>query len=218
MTVGAGTLEVLIVCTGNVCRSPQTVALLRKHVAAAEEPLRSAVHLASAGTHALVGAPMDPKAAELAVVYGAADTEHSGRQLTSQLVKSSDLVLCMTREQRSTVVRHAPAASRRVFLLAEFVVLVEGLATVPETFSGGSGQSAQSPAGLRTSVPDRLREGIDAVAARRGLAPHPPGIPVEIIDPYRREPEIHRESVAQINQAVQRLDHAVRTIAQRTPR
>lgn len=218
MTAGVGPLEVLIVCTGNVCRSPQAVALLRKHLAAAEEPLRSAVHFASAGTHALVGAPMDPKAAELAVVYGATDTEHSGRQLTSQLVRSSDLVLCMSRAQRSTVVRHVPAASRRVFLLTELVALVEDLATAPEAFAARIGQTALSSPGLGIPVPDRLREGIDAAAARRGLAPRPPGIPVEIIDPYRREPEIHRESVAQINQAVQRLDHAMRTIAQRTPR
>lgn len=157
---------------------------------------------------------MDSQAAELALIHGAADTQHAGRQLTSEMVRSSDLVLCMSREHRRAAVRYAPAASRRVFLLSEFVALVEDLAK-GQSAAAGAGTAQQLSADLlRASVPERLRGGIDAAAARRGLTGSASGIPAEIIDPYRGEPEMYRESAAQIDHAAQRLHRALRTIMQ----
>jgi protein-tyrosine phosphatase len=57
-------MQVLAVCTGNICRSPQTALLFASRFSEAQEADRIAMELptfASAGTMALVGQPMDPR-------------------------------------------------------------------------------------------------------------------------------------------------------------
>lgn len=221
MTAGAEPFAVLVVCTGNICRSPQAAALLRKHLDAAEEPIAQQIRITSAGTHAQVGAPMDPQAAELAAAYGAADSGHRGRQLTAEMVRHHDLVLCMTRKHRAAAVRLVPGASRRVLLLTEFVALVEDLAqdVAPVTAGGdpAAQPSAPPPGPLSALTPDWLRRGVDTAAARRGLVPKTSGVREDILDPYRRDPEVYRESVAQIDQEVQRLHQGLWRIMQGGP-
>ena len=51
--------QVLMVCTGNICRSPTAEAVLRKLLA--ERGLHAAIGVDSAGTHALAGSPPDPR-------------------------------------------------------------------------------------------------------------------------------------------------------------
>lgn len=221
MTADAEPFEVLMVCTGNICRSPQAAALLRKHLHAAEEPIAQQIRITSAGTHAQLGTPMDPQAAELAAVYGAVDSGHRGRPLTAEMVRHNDLVLCMTRKHRAVAVRLVPGASRRVFLLSEFVALIEDLAkdVRPVTAGGDSvaQQFAPPPGPLSALAPDRLRRGVDAAADRRGLVPKTSGVREDILDPYRRDPEVYRESIAQIDQAIQRLHQALWRITQGAP-
>jgi protein-tyrosine phosphatase len=69
------TTRVLVVCTGNVCRSPAAELLLRDRLGAAD------VDVASAGVHALVGQPVDPPVAELLVERGVAPGGFRARQL-----------------------------------------------------------------------------------------------------------------------------------------
>lgn len=205
MTVDAGPFEVLVVCTGNVCRSPQAAALLQARADAAGIAVSSQIQITSAGTHALAGAPMDPEAAELVRVYRAthgadgstALPEHRGIQLGAEAIKDADLVLCMTLAHRRAVVRQVPAASRRTFLLNEFVALLEDLARDPW------------PTTESHDLPTQLRHRIDAAAARRGLIPKGSGQDEEIIDPYRRDTAVYRESAAQLDQALQRLYRAM---------
>lgn len=108
--------RILAVCTGNICRSPAAEA----HLRAALGP-GGGVEVRSAGLHARAGAPVAPWMAELLEVPLEGFV---ARQLTSPEVAEADLVLTMTREQRSAVVSGTPTAVRRTFALREFAELV----------------------------------------------------------------------------------------------
>lgn len=79
--------------------------------------------IASAGTRAVVGAPMQPESAAQLKCRGTPDG-FVARQVTPALVEGNDLILCATRDHRSTVVRLAPRALNKTFALTDFADLV----------------------------------------------------------------------------------------------
>lgn len=80
--------NILVVCVGNICRSPMAEALLR-----ARAP--EGVHIHSSGIGALVGKPADPKAVQLMQERGIDITAHRARQLTHEMEMQADLILVM---------------------------------------------------------------------------------------------------------------------------
>lgn len=111
-------MRVLLVCTGNICRSPVAEIFLREHSAGEWDP-----HISSAGTQAHVGAAIYSPIRKLLVDRGLPDGPFVARQITAALVEVADLILVMTREHRSTVVVLHPPAVRRTFTLREFARL-----------------------------------------------------------------------------------------------
>lgn len=112
-------LHLLVVCTGNVCRSPLAEVVLRSGLQHSGD---SGVQVTSAGTGALVGAPMPDEAVELAVKAGGSArlaAQHRARALTPDDLASADLVLTATRQHRADVVAQRPALLRRTFTLRE---------------------------------------------------------------------------------------------------
>jgi len=94
--------RVLVVCTGNICRSPMGEAFLRSHLAQ-----RGLAHVAvsSAGTHAQVGRAVLPAViqASASIGDGSSDSallEHLARQVDIVLARESDLILCAATEHR----------------------------------------------------------------------------------------------------------------------
>lgn len=110
------TPSVLFVCTANLCRSPMAAVLLRR-VAAVR---RVAVAVESAGL--LPGGQSPP--AEMVAVMAARGIDlrdHQSRQLTSEMVESSSIVVGMAREHVREVVSLRPDAWSRTFTLKELV-------------------------------------------------------------------------------------------------
>mgnify|MGYP001607723255 CR=1 FL=1 len=120
------TARILAVCTGNICRSPAVERLLAAR-------LGPGYAVASAGTRALVGSPIDTQIVRLLGAAHVSAAGFSARQLTSDLVREADLVLTLKREHRSAVVRLAPAALRTTFTLRELgrLLTVADLAHLP---------------------------------------------------------------------------------------
>jgi len=102
--------SIVVVCLGNVCRSPVAEFLFRR--ALGERDIR----VSSAGLGALVGRPMDRNAAELLHEGGIDASAHRARQLEPSMLRDADLVLAMEHRQLKSVVRLAPEASGKVFL------------------------------------------------------------------------------------------------------
>ena len=107
-------IEVLIVCTGNICRSPMGEVLLRSHLAARGTDAR--VH--SAGTLAW-GGPATGNAGLVMRERGLSLEGHVSRSLTDAMVEGADLVLGMTREHVWRATRAVADAIDRTFLVGE---------------------------------------------------------------------------------------------------
>ncbi len=116
--------DILVVCVGNICRSPlaERVLALRLHDLLGEGA--AAISVSSAGVLALAGHPMDDLAAEQLRELGGSAEGFVARQWDSSMSESADLVLTATRELRSRVLEDTPRALRRTFTIPEFAALV----------------------------------------------------------------------------------------------
>jgi protein-tyrosine phosphatase len=170
---------ILVVCTGNICRSPVAERLLR----AQSEALGLPVVVHSAGTRSMVGHDMTPEAAHLAQHYGADPVDHRSKQLTEQQIADADLILTATREHRSKVVSLQPRAARYTYTLNQFARLlpaaVESLAD-PDNAPASPVEPSTSVELVETPQPDlaaQLRNLVAEVSATRGFSPPPPPPP-----------------------------------------
>lgn len=107
--------RVLTVCVGNICRSPTAEYLLRERLASRD------VRLGSAGLGALVGHPMDALALQVLAKHGIDGAPHYASQLTPAMLREADLVLGMERSHVDAMVRMAPEASGKIFLLDKWL-------------------------------------------------------------------------------------------------
>lgn len=79
--------SILVVCIGNICRSPTGERLLK-----AALPERK---IASAGLKAMVGGSADETASIVANEHGVSLQDHVAQQLTADMCRDSDLILVM---------------------------------------------------------------------------------------------------------------------------
>jgi protein-tyrosine phosphatase len=118
---------ILVVCTGNIRRSPAIAALLRHGTAETSGLAEHGVHVLSAGERAHAGAGADPLVVAGLARLGVPEPEDAGQQLTAALVEEADVILTAERSHRSAVVRLVPAAVQRTFTLRELAALGERL-------------------------------------------------------------------------------------------
>ena len=168
--------RVLVVCTGNVCRSPFIERMLRVSVP-------GSVVVTSAGIEALVGEAIDPAVAELLGRHGGDAEGFAARQVTAEMVAEADLVLTATRAHRAAVASLQWRALRYVFTLGDFSDLAVGLDI-----------DASSERAAGSWVANVAR----AVADRRGTVPPRKADEVDIVDPYRREDRVMSAMARQV--------------------
>jgi protein-tyrosine phosphatase len=129
-------LKLLVICLGNICRSPMAEGALRARIAVS--PWAGRVQVDSAGTggwHA--GQPPDPRAIACARAHGVDISMLRARQLRKQDYLEFDGLLCADRENLRDVVAQAPSAARdKVALLLEWAGIQDNDA-VPDPYSGG---------------------------------------------------------------------------------
>jgi protein-tyrosine phosphatase len=103
--------RVLVVCIGNICRSPMAEGLLKASL--------PEVQISSAGLGALVGHGADPLALGLMADAGINIAAHRARSLTDQIAREADLILVMDEQQKQQIARQYPYTRGKVFRLAE---------------------------------------------------------------------------------------------------
>ena len=155
--------SILVVCTGNVCRSPIAEGLLGAELGrrfGTEAPT-----VTSAGTMGWEGSDAMPESVIAAAEREVDIRSHIASRLTAEMANDADLIVCMAQEHRLLTVALAPEAAPRTFTLKEVVRLLEAL---PKPT--GSLQD-------RVEAADELRrDGFEGNPPRRGRR-RPAGVP-----------------------------------------
>lgn len=113
------TTTILVVCTGNICRSPMAAGLLRSRLKEDEE--RRGWRVVSAGTWASEGRPASAYAVAEMDERGIDIGGHRSRSLNAELMEKADLVLVMTRNHAEALSVAFPDHEHKVYLLSEMV-------------------------------------------------------------------------------------------------
>lgn len=107
---------VVLVCTGNTCRSPMAEGLLKRRLAELGEA-GEGITVLSAGVAACEGAMASPQAVEVMEQQGIDIARHRSRPLNDAIISRADLVLTLTRGHRSAIVAAWPELESRVHTL-----------------------------------------------------------------------------------------------------
>ncbi|MGE1159671.1 protein tyrosine phosphatase [Pantoea agglomerans] len=105
--------SVLVVCVGNICRSPTGERLFKRAL--------PDLDVRSAGLGALVGHPADKTASEVATAQGLSLEGHEAQQLTAEMCRNVDLILVMEKRHIEQVNRIDPAARGKTMLLGHWL-------------------------------------------------------------------------------------------------
>lgn len=108
----APNVRVLVVCTGNVVRSPFLAHLFSTLTL-------PGLTFDSAGIRAVEGASASGRVQEIAAQYGIDLSEHRARRLDEMSLASASVVVCAAREHKKDVLRLNPGGLNRVFTLRE---------------------------------------------------------------------------------------------------
>ena len=115
--------RILVVCTGNICRSPMAEGFVRE--ALVRRLGDDAPTVTSAGTAGWDGSGATDEAIRAASELGVDIRSHLARHLDDRLLDDADLIVCMTAEQRTAIARGRPDVAARTFTISELVGLLE---------------------------------------------------------------------------------------------
>lgn len=178
--------RVLIVCTGNICRSPAGELLMRNLLVGrlgGREAGR--VEVSSAGVRAVVGSGMHPMSRAQLAPWGleVRAEPFRARQLDDAVVEGVDLVLGANVRHRSSVLERYPHLLDRTFALREFARLA------------GATDATTMP-------PDLVKRGRALVAAARALRGTVPPGDDAVPDPMGEPESAHRAAVGLVFEGV----------------
>lgn len=109
--------KVIVVCVGNICRSPVGERLLAQKIASRG----GRIEVSSAGLSAVVGHGVDAMAGEVAEAQGMRVEHHVARQFTAELGQAHDLILVMEAGHRAQLMKEMPSLSGRIMLFDHWV-------------------------------------------------------------------------------------------------
>jgi len=114
--------KILVVCVGNICRSPTGERLLKHY--------QPALTVESAGLGALVGKGADANATSVAQDNQLSLAGHSARQITGQMCREYDLILVMEKRHIAALCEIAPEMRGKVMLFGHW----DGEREIPDPY------------------------------------------------------------------------------------
>ena len=109
--------HILIVCTGNICRSPMAEGLIKDMLSKA---MQARISVSSAGTHAIHGNQASDFAVEVMQDYGVDIAGHRARVLSKPMLKQADLVLVMEKNHLNYIRFMSFFSMKKVCRISEF--------------------------------------------------------------------------------------------------
>ncbi|CAI0858491.1 arsenate reductase/protein-tyrosine-phosphatase family protein [Serratia quinivorans] len=114
--------SILVVCVGNICRSPIGERLLKKHL-----PQKK---ISSAGIGAMVGNPADNSAICVAELNNLSLDGHIAKQITKEMCREYSLLLVMEKKHIDAVCRISPEVRGKTMLFGHWA----GQREVPDPY------------------------------------------------------------------------------------
>ena len=108
--------HILLICTGNICRSPIAAALLQRRL---EQEGLTDWTVESAGTWTPGGAPASLAAIQLMHDRGFDLGAHRSREVTPAMMEQADLILVMTQNHAESLRQEFHSQSHKTYLLNE---------------------------------------------------------------------------------------------------
>lgn len=136
--------HILLVCMGNICRSPMaqvvTQHIAKEAAAAHRSAVLDALEFSSAGTHAHhTGEKPDPRAVTVLAQRGYAVGNIRSRRITEQDFQKYDLILAMDRVNLSALKKVCPPAhATKLRLFLEFAPDAAGALEIPDPYYGNA--------------------------------------------------------------------------------
>jgi len=123
---------VLLICTGNTCRSPMAARLLEHEL---DQRGIVGVRILSAGISAVRGAAAAEEAEQVLATGGLSLGEHRSRQVSRRLLRQADLVLTMTAAHRERLLYEYSMRGlpEKTFVLREYAHADDGTESGEET-------------------------------------------------------------------------------------
>lgn len=104
--------HILVVCIGNICRSPMAEYFLKQQY--------SHLQIESAGIAGMVGHAADEKASLCMQSLGIDMSPHVARKLNAEMIKRADLVLVMSQNQQKHIEQTWSFAKGKTFRLGHW--------------------------------------------------------------------------------------------------
>jgi len=128
-------MKILMVCTGNICRSPTAEGVLRHRLRQAG--LDTQVRVDSAGTHDYhIGDPPDPRSIRAARAEGIDISGLRARQLSAKDFEAFDLLLAMDAGHQKIMTRLCPVPLRAKLKLYLDYAPQQPLREMPDPYYG----------------------------------------------------------------------------------
>lgn len=102
--------SVLVVCIGNICRSPVLEGLLKHY----SDKYQLGLTVASAGVHAMVGDHPQPYSQELARQHGVDISGYYAEQITQEMVDQYEIIIALDEIIRKDLLQRYPYAAGKI--------------------------------------------------------------------------------------------------------
>ena len=113
--------NILMVCTGNTCRSPMAKALLEDMIEKDPVLSKAGIEVLSAGVEQPVFDEATAEAIEAMRDYGLDLGSHRSQRLSDRLVERADLILVMESWHQKTISATFPQCDGKIHLMKEYV-------------------------------------------------------------------------------------------------
>lgn len=214
-------MDILFVCTGNTCRSNMAEALFRDILRKDPRAHHLDIKIQSAGTGAVADLSSAPLAVEVLKDKGIDLSSHRTRALSPDMVERAGLIFTMSKQHRDEVLRMAPWAEDKVFVLKEFTDLndlmkaalsssvetgedllrrVEELKRIHDEIRGRFKEIEEEMGMLREPLPQNLR-----MKAERFFKLSEDPFRFDIADPVGKDIRAYRKCVEELERELLKL-------------